>query len=130
MNRNRNVQSESNRIDMGHGESSWALSRPGSTTKSESSDLPTELAQLLGDNREDQPALSPRLAPERLLKALWLRKEILIGLPLVSVVLACIVAVTMLHYRWQAVATLILQQDNEELSVGGGKPYQAPLYGL
>ena len=39
-------------------------------------------------------------------------------------------AYTLVERKWEAVTTLILRQDVEELSVGGGKPYRVPEYRL
>ncbi|UCC14685.1 MAG: hypothetical protein JSW21_01630 [Gammaproteobacteria bacterium] len=47
------------------------------------------------------------------------------------VAIATVVMVfTLVQRHWEAVTTLMLRQDVEELSVGGGKPYRVPEYRL
>ena len=89
-----------------------------------------DVAALLGESDDEAPRIPIHLRPERLLRGL-LARRILIGVvaALVTALVAA-AAFTMVERKWEAVTTLILRQDVEELSVGGGKPYRVPEYRL
>lgn len=112
------------------GEIAWAL--PDAETSfaeaAAADTLPADLSALLGDEPEAPVFSTGRLAPARLLRGLYARRRLLVTVA-VAVMLASLLTVyTTVERHWEAVTTLILTQGAEELSVGGGKPYQVPEY--
>jgi uncharacterized protein involved in exopolysaccharide biosynthesis len=90
--------------------------------------VPPDVAALLGDT-EDEPSRIPvHLRPQRLLRGLWSRRTLIALVTLLVMGLVAVAAYTLVERKWEAVTTLILRQDVEELSVGGGKPYRVPEY--
>jgi len=125
-----NLSTADSRAAAATGEAEWALPGPKQDTTSEATQLPAELTRILTDDVEQSPALPARLAPERLLRSLWIRRWLITSISCVSVLLALTIALTVIDDRWEAVTTLITYQDNEALGIGDGRPYRAPEFGL
>ena len=114
------------------GEAAWAIEerhRPTGSSNPEPA-LPAELSSLLGEFPEDEAALPSRLTPDRLLRGLWSRRGIVAAVWVTATLATLVLAFTMVQRSWEAVTTLMLRKDIEELSVGGGKPYRVPEYRL
>ncbi len=122
------------------GEASWALTRvpsdriedgpPRGRPDAPNDGVPQEIAALLGDTPPEGPSFSARLCPTRLARGLWARRyTALIVWAIVTAITVGLVA-SLVQRHWQAVTTLMMRQDVEQLSVGGGKPYQVPEYRL
>ena len=114
----------------GAGETAWALPAPKHRVHEGAAQLPAELTRILADDVEEAPALPARLAPERLLRSLWIRRWLITAIFVATVLLAVLIALTVIDHRWEAVTTLITYQDNEALSIGDGRAYRAPEFGL
>jgi uncharacterized protein involved in exopolysaccharide biosynthesis/Mrp family chromosome partitioning ATPase len=125
-----NLSTADNRHAAGVGEAAWALPGSRQGTTSEATQLPAELTRILADDVEDAPALPARLAPARLLRSLWIKRWPITTTFFASVLLALIIALTVIDDRWEAVTTLITYKDNEALSIGDGRPYRAPEFGI
>lgn len=89
-----------------------------------------ELAKLLRDEPEVSRGIPARLAPDRLIKGVWIRRNVVAWTFLAFTLASLAAALTLVTPKWEAVTTLIMRQDVEELSVGGGRPYQPPEYNL
>ena len=114
------------------GEAAWAIGPRHGAAGSSSPEpaLSSELSSLLGDFPEDEVALPSRLTPDRLLRGLWSRKGIVAAVWVTVTLATLLLAFTMVQRNWEAVTTLMLRKDIEELSVGGGNPYRVPEYRL
>ncbi len=118
--------------DLTSGELAWAMSpraERGPGNRSAES-VPPDLAALLGESEDDSPRIPVHLRPERLLRGVWARRVLVALVAILFTALVAVAAYTLVEHRWEAVTTLILRQDVEELSVGGGKPYRVPEYRL
>lgn len=130
------TSSNSTLLSMNKGDSSrsdapaWAVPGNGRDNGAPEGMGPAELAKLLQEEPEPPVTMPARLAPARLLRGIWLRRNVAILTALVFLALSLVAALTVITPQWQAVTTLILRQDVEELSVGGGKPYQPPEYNI
>ncbi len=130
MKRNPNVLNSPHSDSRGVGETAWALAGSNHPPSDEVTPVSMELTRMLRDDSDEGPSLPARLAPNRLLRSLWIRRWLIATIFGASVLLAVGIALTAIQNHWEAVTTLITYQDNEELSVGGGRPYRAPNYGL
>ncbi len=114
------------------GESAWAVT---GQARSHAADgppepVPQDIAALLGDGQCEVHSAPPRLPFDRLVRALWTRKGLVAIVSGLVTIATVVLVFTLVQRNWQAVTTLMLRQDAEELSVGGGKPYQVPEYRL
>jgi len=89
-----------------------------------------ELAKLLRDEPEASRGIPAKLSPNRLIKGVWIRRKVVALTFLGFLFTSLAVALTLVTPKWDAITTLIMRQDVEELSVGGGRPYQPPEYNL
>lgn len=111
----------------------WARGyRSAPEARTEAPAIDPSLASLLRDDESDGDALAwpARLAPARLLRGVLLRWRWVVAALLAGALLGVSVAVVALDKRWEAGVTLIMQDQKEELSVGGGQPYQTRSYTL
>jgi len=111
--------------------SHWARGyRPSSEARAEAPEVDPTLASLLRDDEDDSLAWPARLAPARLLRGVLLRWRWIVAALAVGALLGTGVALIAMDRQWEAGVTLIMQDQKEELSVGGGQPYQTRSYTL
>lgn len=112
------------------GEIAWALpdAENGFEEAVAAETIPADLAALLGDEPETAAFTTGRLAPARLLRGMYARRRLLVMVAAAITLASLLTVYATVQSHWEAVTTLILTQGAEELSVGGGKPYQVPEY--
>jgi succinoglycan biosynthesis transport protein ExoP len=91
---------------------------------------PSIAALLRGDDADDNMNWPARLAPERLLRGLLLRWQLVATALLVAALIGVAIALLAIQRQWESSVTLIMQDQSEELSVGGGQPYRTRNYTL
>jgi succinoglycan biosynthesis transport protein ExoP len=88
------------------------------------------IASLLRDDEGDDLQWPARLAPGRLLRGVLLRWRWIVAALALGATFGILVALLAVDKHWEAGVTLIMQDQEEELSVGGGQPYQTRSYTL
>jgi succinoglycan biosynthesis transport protein ExoP len=91
---------------------------------------PALAALLRDDDADDDMNWPARLAPERLLRGLLLRWRLVATALLVAALIGVAIALLAIQRQWESSVTLIMQDQSEELSVGGGQPYRTRNYTL
>jgi succinoglycan biosynthesis transport protein ExoP len=91
---------------------------------------PSIAALLREDDADENVNWPARLAPERLLRGLLLRWRLVATAVLVAALVGVAIALLAIQRQWESSVTLIMQDQSEELSVGGGQPYRTRNYTL
>jgi succinoglycan biosynthesis transport protein ExoP len=91
---------------------------------------PSIAALLREDDADENVNWPARLAPERLLRGLLLRWRLVATAVLVAALIGVAIALLAIQRQWESSVTLIMQDQSEELSVGGGQPYRTRNYTL
>ena len=123
--------------DTDHGETAWALNEDGSTAgkaepdiKASDDDMPI-FPPIPGLGDEEEQGKPSSIDIIRLLRGVWARRNLVLGVAGVITLLFLALAFTLLHHTWKANVVLIKRDQLDQFQVGRfGTPFKQQKYSL